>query len=167
MCVIVIFIVTIEVMGVRAVRVVPPSGGYQYYSSSCLSHNADSPPTEGMWPRNRTPSYNNTPFKQSTEERKPGPGGVSLTLAFSPQRATYCQCFAKRHVCLNPRVCTSGGAAAPGCCLHPLELHSGFCLRYASELAWPVSIGCLVVGSAGSGKTKWNVCLSSKSALVF
>lgn len=46
-------------------------------SSARLVQSSAAPPTGGMWPRNRTPSFSNTPFKRSTEERKPGPGGVS------------------------------------------------------------------------------------------
>lgn len=73
-----------------------PGGRWRYWLASrtlaALSQSAVALPTGGMWPRNRTPSYNNTPFKQSTEERKAGPGGVSSYVSFS-WRGVYCQGF--------------------------------------------------------------------------
>ena len=139
-----------------------PSGQPRYCTSTrtpaALSQSAVALPTGGMWPRNRTPSYNNTPFKQSTEERKAGPGGVSSYVSFS-WRAARCQGILETvRVFEFRRFYTSGSAAAPGWCLHPLELHTGFCLGHASELARLVSIGWLAKGSAGLVETKLNVC---------
>ena len=65
-----------------------PCGRQRYCSTirtpAASSQSAEAAPTGGMWPRNRTPSYNNTPFKQSTEERKAGPGGVSYVCVAFP-----------------------------------------------------------------------------------
>lgn len=125
-----------------------------------FSQSAVALPTGGMWPRNRTPSYNNTPFKQSTEEKKSWTRrGKLIGVVVAFDMAHIVRVFFRKDTCVWIPACTllAEQRYLDGVCTHRNFIQA-FVSGMLSELARLVSIGWFAVGSASLAEAKFNIC---------